>query len=81
VVFLLFLGSLLVACGGTRDYEEFSHRDPYMKKDDFYRDVRVCETEKSRHSSKIQGREMGFKGQDTGFLGCMKLKGWEKIQP
>jgi hypothetical protein len=26
----------------------------------------------------IQGREFGFEGQDTGFLGCMKLKGWDK---
>jgi len=77
-VLFLALAGLLPACGQGRNFEEFTHRDPYMKEDDFRRDVRQCEADKDKHSSKIQGRELGFKGQDAGFLGCMKQKGWEK---
>ena len=36
------------------------------------------EREKDKYSNKIQGREFGFEGQDTGYLGCMRLKGWSK---
>ena len=37
-----------------------------------------CEREKDKYSNKIQGREFGFEGKDTGYLGCMRLKGWSK---
>ncbi len=77
---VLFCG-LVASCGGPYDYQEFSHRDPYVTEDDFKRDMRECEVEKKKHSSKIQGREFGFKGEEAGFLGCMKVKGWDKVSP
>jgi len=80
VISVLFY-ALAASCGVSYDHEEFSHRDPYMTEDDFKRDMRECEVEKKKHSSKIQGREFGFKGEEAGFLGCMKVKGWDKVTP
>ena len=65
-------------CGEVRQFEDFSHRDPYMKESDFKRDSAKCEVDKVKHSSKIEGRNAGFKGVDTGYLGCMISKGWQK---
>jgi hypothetical protein len=81
LLFPMLCCGLLAACGSPHEFESFSHRDPYMKEADFKRDVAECEAEKNKHSSKIQGREFGLKGKDAGFLGCMKLKGWDRNRP
>ena len=44
----------------------------------FLIDFEKCKKDKDKYSNMIQGREFGFEGQDTGFLGCMKLKGWDR---
>ncbi len=69
----------LYGCGSPFNYEDFTNRDPYKTGKAFKEDSRSCDAEKDRHSNKIQGREFGFKGEHTGYLGCMKLKGWDKI--
>lgn len=79
----IFLGFIIVvaysSCGPSRDHKDFTNVDPYKTRIEFDKDSKFCEAEKDRHSNKIQGREFGFKGRDTGYLGCMKLKGWDKI--
>jgi hypothetical protein len=76
--FALCVLMALSGCGEVRHFEDFSHRDPYMKESDFKRDSDRCEIDKVKHSSKIEGRNAGFKGEDTGYLGCMISKGWQK---
>lgn len=79
----IFLGFCIVlfsfACGPSRDHNEYKNVDPAKTRKDFYQESELCEREKDKHSAKIQGREFGFEGYDTGYLGCMKLKGWDKI--
>ena len=65
------------ACGESKyKFEAFSNMDSNKKESDFYADSPSCHAERDRHSNKIEGRKFGFKGQDTGYLGCMQLKGW-----
>ncbi len=75
IIFVL----LISGCSESHRYEEFNSTDPAMGEDEFLADSAVCEAEKDKHINKIQGREFGFKGADTGYLGCMKLQGWDKI--
>jgi len=65
-------------CSEQHRFEDFASTDPEKGKEVFYQDSQVCEGEKNRHSAKIQGRELGFKGEDTAFLGCMQVKGWSQ---
>ena len=72
---------VLTSCGESYRFEDFTFVGPGKTLETFSEDSKVCEAEKNKHSNKIQGREFGFKGQDVGYLGCMKLKGWEKKEP
>jgi len=71
-VFFNFCG-----CAEAPSLESFSHKENKGEKE-FLFDSRKCINNKDKHSYKIQGREFGFEGRDTGYLGCMKLKGWSK---
>ena len=65
------------ACGESKyKFEDFSNMDSNKEGRTFNVDSSSCQAEKDRHSNKIEGRKFGFKGQDTGYLGCMQLKGW-----
>ena len=65
------------ACGESKyKFEDFSNMDSNKQKSSFNADSSSCQAEKDRHSNKIEGRKFGFKGQDTGYLGCMQLKAW-----
>ena len=72
LIILVFSG-----CGEAPPFEKFSHVEGKGKAA-FLIDFKKCEKNKDKYSNKIQGRELGFEGQDTGFLGCMKLEGWDR---
>jgi hypothetical protein len=74
----LVMGIILYACGSPFKYEDFTNSDSYKTEKAFLEDSKKCVAEKNKHSNKIQGREFGFRGEHTGYLGCMKLKGWSK---
>jgi hypothetical protein len=72
----------LASCGESHLFKDFTFVGSDGKTEKtFHEDSKACEAEKDKHSNKIQGREFGFKGQDVGFYGCMKLRGWEKKEP
>lgn len=73
------MAAALCGCGSPFNYEDFTNRDPYKTEKAFREDSKLCEADKDKHSMKIQGREFGFKGRHTGYLGCMKLQGWDQI--
>ena len=73
------VASTISGCGSAFNYEDFTNSDPYKTEKAFRADSRLCEVEKDKHSHKIQGREFGFQGEHTGYLGCMQLQGWNKI--
>ena len=64
-------------CGEVPAFKSFSSEKGKSKEESLI-DSKKCEKEKDKYSNKIQGREFGFEGQDTGYLGCMKLEGWSK---
>ena len=64
-------------CAEAPSFESFSHKENKGEKE-FLLDSQKCTINKDKHSYKIQGREFGFEGKDTGYLGCMKLEGWSK---
>ena len=66
-----------LGCSEGPSFESFSHERNKGKKE-FLLDSQKCEDNKGKYSYKIQGREFGFEGKDTGYLGCMKLEGWNK---
>ena len=72
IVVFSFLG-----CSEGPSFEEFLDEGNKGKKE-FLLDSEKCERNKDKYSNKIQGREFGFEGKDTGYLGCMKLEGWSK---
>ena len=68
---------MIFACGESKyKFKNFSHTNSYKKESDFNSDSSNCKIEKDKHSNKIEGRKFGFKGINTGYLGCMQLKGW-----
>jgi len=69
---------VLMSCSEAHRFEDFTFAGSGKTAAIFSQDSKACEAEKDKFSNKIQGREFGFKGQDVGYLGCMKLKGWEK---
>ena len=79
MVNILFILIILISfgCGESPTFKNFSSENG-KSKEEFLVDSKTCEKEKDKYSNKIQGREFGFEGQDTGFLGCMKLEGWSK---
>ena len=68
---------IIFGCADVDTFDKFTHEEEKSKKE-FFVDSEKCEREKDKYSNKIQGREFGFEGQDTGYLGCMRLKGWSK---
>ena len=80
--FILLTLVFLAGCGEARRYEDFTFVGSDGKTEaTFNEDSKTCEAEKDKHSNKIQGREFGYRGHDEGYLGCMKLRGWEKKEP
>lgn len=75
--FWIFVCFALLGCSEGVPFEEFLHENG-KEKEVFLIDSEGCEKEKDKFSNKIQGREFGFEGKDTGYLGCMKLKGWSR---
>jgi len=73
----IFVVLLIFGCADVYTFEKFTN-DKKKSKKDFLVDSENCEKEKDKYSNKIQGREFGFEGQDTGYLGCMRLEGWSK---
>ena len=67
----------IIGCSDVYTFDKFANDEEKSKKD-FLVDSEKCEIEKDKYSNKIQGREFGFEGQETGYLGCMMLKGWSK---
>lgn len=79
---MMLLVLCLFGCEGEKyRYEDFTPSDSSMDSAQFDSDHQVCQKEKDKHLNKIQGREFGFKGSETGYLGCMKLRGWDKKNP
>lgn len=77
---MFFIFILLVGCAEDRKFEDFTAEDGGKGEQEFLQDTKQCTAEKDKFSNMIQGREFGFEGEHTGYLGCMKLKGWsEKI--
>ena len=74
----VLMGMILYGCGSPFNFEDFTNSDFYKTEKAFGEDSKKCISEKNKHSNKIQGREFGFEGEHTGYLGCMKLKGWNK---
>ena len=64
-------------CAEAPSFESFSHKENKREKE-FLLDSQKCTKNKDKYSYKIQGREFGFEGKDTGYLGCMRLEGWSK---
>ena len=81
ISFFVLVTWILTGCGEAHRFEDFTFVGPGKTEAIFSKDSKACEAEKNKHSNKIKGREFGFKGQDVGYLGCMKLKGWEKKEP
>ncbi len=76
---LIFVVVLLVGCSDDRKVEDFVHEEGDKKGVVEFKEANNrCKTEKDKFSNKIQGREMGFEGEHTGYLACMKLKGWSQ---
>ena len=76
-ILCIFIVLIIFGCADVYTFDKFSNEEKKSKKD-FLVDSKKCEREKDKYSNKIQGRELGFEGQDTGYLGCMRLKGWSK---
>ena len=75
---LVFIFVLSVGCSEDRKFEDFTHEDGSKGTQEFRADSQMCTKEKDKYSNKIQGRELGFEGEHTGYLGCMKMKGWSQ---
>lgn len=75
--FCAFVSLIFFGCADIATFDSFSN-EKGKSKEEFLADSEKCEREKNKYSNKIQGRELGFRGQDTGYLGCMKLEGWGK---
>ena len=76
-ILCIFIVLIIFGCADVYTFDKFTNIEEKSKKE-FLVDSEKCEREKDKYSNKIQGRELGFEGQDTGYLGCMRLKGWSK---
>jgi hypothetical protein len=73
---IVFMFIVLVSCSEGHKFSDFTHVDNDKGEQEFLVASRKCIAEKDKFSNKIQGREFGFEGEHTGYLGCMKLTGW-----
>lgn len=67
-----------VGCGNAFQYEDFVPNDPARNAKQFSVDSAQCELDQDKHSSKIRGRELGFRGEHAAYLGCMQVRGWNR---
>ena len=80
IFFLIITLIFIPVCrDNPHPFEEFSHSDSYKTKSDFTNDSLKCWDQKEKYSLKIEGRKIGFQGQNVGYFGCMKLKGWDYV--
>ena len=75
-IFLILI--ILVSCTENRKFTDFTNAGSVKEELEFLEDSRKCTAEQDKFSNKIQGREFGFEGEHTGYLGCMKLEGWSQ---
>jgi hypothetical protein len=77
-VALIVIFGISVGCSEDWKSEDFIHEKGGKGKQEFLMDSQKCVANKGKFSHLIQGRELGFDGEHTGYLGCMKLQGWSK---
>jgi hypothetical protein len=75
---IFFICILFASCSEDRKFEDFTPEEIGKGEQEFRKDSQKCTKEKDKFSNKIQGREFGFEGEHTGYLGCMKLNGWSQ---
>ena len=75
-LFAIFI--LLIGCAEDRKFADFANEDSGKGEQEFLKESKQCKADKDKFSHKIQGRELGFKGEHTGYLGCMKMQGWSQ---
>jgi hypothetical protein len=75
-LFAIFI--LLIGCAEDRKFADFANEDSGKGEQEFLKESKQCKADKDKFSHKIQGRELGFEGEDTGYLGCMKMQGWSQ---
>ena len=75
-LFAIFI--LLIGCAEDRKFADFANEDSGKGEQEFFNESKQCTADKDKFSHKIQGRELGFEGEHTGYLGCMKMQGWSQ---
>jgi hypothetical protein len=75
-LFVIFI--FLIGCAEDRKFVDFANEDSDKGEQEFLKESKQCKADKDKFSHKIQGRELGFEGEDTGYLGCMKMQGWSQ---
>jgi hypothetical protein len=75
---LLAIFIVLIGCTEDREFSDFANKDSGKGEQEFLRESKQCTADKDKFSHKIQGRELGFEGEHTGYLGCMKMQGWSQ---
>ncbi len=75
-IFFIFI--LLMGCAEDRKFADFTHEDNGKGEQEFLKESSQCTADKDKFSHLIQGRELGFEGEHTGYLGCMKIQGWSQ---
>ena len=75
-LFAIFI--LLIGCAEDRKFADFANENSGKGEQEFLKESKQCTADKDKFSHKIQGRELGFEGEHTGYLGCMKMQGWSQ---
>ena len=75
-LFVIFF--LLIGCAEDRKFADFENEGSGKGEQEFLKESKQCTADKDKFSHKIQGRELGFEGEHTGYLGCMKMQGWSQ---
>ena len=75
-LFAIFI--LLIGCAEDRKFGGFANEGNGKGEQEFLKESKQCIADKDKFSHKIQGRELGFEGEHTGYLGCMKMQGWSQ---
>lgn len=75
-IFFIFI--VLLGCAEDRRFADFTNEDSGKGEQEFQKDSKQCTADKDKFSHKIQGRELGFEGEHAGYLGCMKMQGWNQ---
>ena len=75
-LFVIFI--FLIGCAEAPKFADFANEDSGKGEQEFMKESKQCTADKDKFSHKIQGRELGFEGEHTGYLGCMKMQGWSQ---